>query len=392
MQHVYQCCFVLLAALLVGCGGGSSTSTDGEHTDSATIDDGVVNRPVIPSSNGPTTDTSNGSSTTSADANPSTTPLPNPPKTLRDQVAKIVEPDFDPLTRKEEWQINSSALEVVESEVGDDYRRLLPLLSDESVEVRRGAAFYVVEKFEAADPDAVAAFQAALTDEDPTIRHIALQAFKSMPPAVKIKAAPQLITMLESERPTGDPAVDARRDTNRAEVARLLASLESAAHELLPQIIEAARNDPSERVRLACIFAAHRIGETNELVPLYRDVLKSDDNPAVRRIAAYRLEKIGRAAAPAATDLAEALEDNSEEVRKAARDALAAIGEPAVAPLISKLESENAAARYQAIFALGKLGATARPALPSLKKRLEDKDERVGELASAVVKYIESLP
>ena len=102
--------------------------------------------------------------------------------------------------------------------------------------------------------------------------------------------------------------------------------------------------------------------QTNGNLTQYIEAL-SDENPDVRSDAADSLGMLGEAAADSVEMLSEALRDDYEPVRLNAAYALGSIGEPAVSALIEKLSDEKASARRLASYGLASVGATAVPAL-----------------------------
>lgn len=263
------------------------------------------------------------------------------------------------------------------AELGDRAEpQLLAALNDDSPAIRRAAAFTLLEMFDPRDEKMVAAFRLALADDDRTVRHIALQAVKDLPHADLVSALPRLAQMLDSRRES---------EANRGEVARLIGKLESDAHSMLPALMRAAREDPSAKVRSACLFTISRVADAAAVVSVCQEALNKDNDATVRAVAAARLGRIGPAASEAAADLGRTLEDKDDSVRRAAADALVRIGPLAVPVLIQSLESKDPRARQWAVFALGNLGPAAQPATAALRKRLNDEDPAVRQLTEAVL-------
>jgi HEAT repeat protein len=260
---------------------------------------------------------------------------------------------------------------------------LLAAMKDKDEAVRRGAAFHLLERFDAGSPQIIAAFTAALSDDSRTVRHIALQGVKKLSQSEIVRALPQLSGMLDPARE--EPA-------NRGEIARLIGSLGADARPVLPALSRAAREDPDEKVRAACLYAVSRVADPSSAVALFQQSLKQDTAGSVRRIAAYRLGRLGPAAAPAVAELGRALEDRDSQVRRDAADALSLIGPMSVPVLIERLDSPNARTRELAVYALGKLGPLAKPAAGALEKRLADEDKAVRDLAEAVLPYVKGTP
>ena len=96
----------------------------------------------------------------------------------------------------------------------------------------------------------------------------------------------------------------------------------------------------------------------------------------------------GAAAAGAARLVATSLEDEDEGVSDAAARTLTLLGPTAIPELVRALESSSTRARRLACFALGTMAASARPAIPGLKKLLEDPEEDIRELAKMAIQNI----
>lgn len=260
---------------------------------------------------------------------------------------------------------------------------ILRLMSDPAAQVRRGAAFYLIERFDASNSEIVSAFTAALADEDATVRHIALSIVPRFPPTAVLGAAPQLATMLRGER---------EGKANRAAIARLLGGLEVDARPLLPELVCTAKEDHEAVVRSACLMAIARVAEPAAAAAAFRHSLTQDTDANVRGTAAARLGRVGPAAATAVGELADALADKAPAVCEKALEALQQIGAPAVPALIEKLVAHDPQVRRRAVLGLGAIGLPAKPALDALKKLLADPDQDVKQLADMAIRRIESGP
>jgi HEAT repeat protein len=259
---------------------------------------------------------------------------------------------------------------------------LLAALKTGTPTERQGAAFYLMGELHADDATLVAAFTDALGDENSTVRHIALQAITSLPDDRLAPIVPQLVIMVEN---TGE------QPTTRAEAARLIARLGSAASEAVPALEQIATSGDDPRVRGACAYAISRIAPADEAIALLRR-LQNDNDATVRRLAVARLASIGSDSEAALSGLAAALGDDDEQVRKMASDALVRNGRSSVPALIAALDSENPIARRNAVYTLGLLGELAKPAIPALRRRLTDSDEETRKLAEAVLDRWETAP
>ncbi len=362
-------CFCILLLFAFGCGRQSENIS--------TVDPPSGDPPAVPN-----TDTSNDTSPSSDEPlSTSEPPKPTQPITrpvdpaLREQVAKLA------IQSDGQLSIDQAAKQFLEDRGPDALQDIAVLMSDKSPDVRRGAAFFLLERFDPDDPKMFDAFLRTLSDDDSTIRSFGVTALKRMPVDVAAGASEQLATLLRRKDESA---------TNRSEIARLLGKMESRAVAALPALIQTAREDPNVSVRKVCLNSVERIGSPSDVVPLLQDMLKSKSDPTTRIFAAAKLKRLGTESARAAQDLAGALGDINKDVRMTARDALIAIGEPSVKPLIAQLESKNPRTRGLAVFALGKLGSVAKPALPSLERLLEDQNEEVRALTPVVIRAIQA--
>lgn len=307
---------------------------------------------------------------------PKPAPVAPPEKdSLRDLAARLVEP-----TENAGWRISETAALELERLGPDAAQKLLPLLADPLLEVRRGAAFHLLSSFDPAVPEQVAAFQKLLDDKDPTVRNIGFQAIKQLPPAALAAASPQLVSLL-------DPAHETKPD-NRAAVARLAGNLGQRGAPFSASLEKAATTDGDDRVRAAATFAFAQVASPPEsAVPLLRQVLK-DAKPAVRLVAAGRLRNLALKAEAAAADLGTALADDDEGVRTAAAEALVRIGPPAVTALRTALEGKNTNAKKLALACLSSLGTAAKEALPAIQKAQQDSDKDISEAAKVLAERL----
>jgi HEAT repeat protein len=258
--------------------------------------------------------------------------------------------------------------------------RLVPLLADERVEVRRGAAFFLLNaQFNPTLPEQVSAFTGLLNDADPTIRRLAVEAIKGMRRDDQIAAIPQLTPLLS-------PAQE-DKPTNRAALARMLGLWKQDAAAAVEALAAAVKTDPDPDVRSACLAAISNIAAP-EQAPLLLAAGLADADANVRTVATTRLRQLRAAAAPAAKELAAALADIDPRVAEGAAQALVAIGEPAVEPLVPQLAAKDAATRKLALAALAKIGSPAKAALPAIEACLADSDPQIKALAAAAVTAI----
>jgi HEAT repeat protein len=286
------------------------------------------------------------------------------------------------LARKEGtvWKVDDAAREELESLGPEGSQQLVLLLRDSSAEVRRGAAYFLLGRFDANNDELAAGFTQLLTDADRTNRSIALAALPRFKPAQKGAAAPQLAKLIE---------LSADDDQQRTTAVRLIGEIGSDAAPRVAQLEQVAADDPSSKVRAAALMAIAQLAPPAEAVAVFQKSL-ADRDPAVRSMALLRLRALGRDAAPAVDDLGKLLESDDAKTRNSAAEALVRIGSKSLPTLEARLESSAPRVREAALYALGKMGQVARPALPALKKRLSDSDPQVKKLAEAVVARIEN--
>ncbi|WP_067046912.1 HEAT repeat domain-containing protein [Methanofollis ethanolicus] len=251
-------------------------------------------------------------------------------------------------------------------------RDLAPLLRSRSPERRYGAA---VSLGRTGDPAAVPALEKALSDPDPGVRWMALEALG----AIGNPALPVLTRLLGSDDidlrwgaavtlgDIGDPAAveplaRALEDGDRYVRTRAALALAALGVPALPSLAAAAGHRDAG-VRWAAALALGKIGSPDSIPAL--SPLVSDTDPAVRWKAVEALGAIGGEAAVG--PLVMALDDRDEEVCGVATAALTAIGEPAVTSLIDALRTKGR--WFRAVSALREMGTAAAPALSSALSR-----------------------
>ena len=176
----------------------------------------------------------------------------------------------------------------------------------------------------------------------------------------------------------------------REAAATALGRLEGDAAKAVPEL-KAALKDPQQGVRAAAAEALRRIAvdkdaakEVADALPdLQRLVKDQNADPLGRAAAALAIGQVGAPEAVAAVGtLADAAADAAAPagVRKAAAEALGRLGEDAGAAagrLAAALSAADAPpeVRRAAAEALDRLGPAAKPALPALKKAVDDDDK-----------------
>ncbi len=302
---------------------------------------------------------------------PSVQPAQPPPKdSLLDLASRLVEP-----TGQGGWRISEPAALELERLGPDAPAQLLPLMSDERLEVRRGAAFHLLSTFDPSSPEQVAAFTKALDDQDATLRNIGLQAVRQLSPAEIAATSPQLLALLDPTRET--------KPENRAAIARLAGNLGPKGTAFIDGLATSATKDGDPRVRSAAIFALTQVAPPEQALSTLRSGL-TDKQAAVRLVAAGRLRSLASKADPAVADLGQALADQDERVRTAAAEALVLIGDKSVPALRTALESKDVNAKKLALACLSSLGPAAKDALPAIEKAQQDADANVREAAKVL--------
>lgn len=290
---------------------------------------------------------------------------------LRTLVAGYLESDGQGAFRPREEA--ATALEKLPSEQVD---MLWTLLSDREVQVRRGAAFFLLGQFDPQQPRHIQAFAALLNDPDRTIRGLALAALRQCSRSHQREQLGRVVPLL-------DPAREEHAE-HRAAVARWLGQLREDAQAALPALTSAVRADPDPRVRGAALVSVSQVAPIPAALPVLVEAL-DDREPSVRLVAAARLRQMDAAAALAADRLAARLADDDSRVAEAAASALLRIGPPAVPVLSRQLSATQPAVRRLALTVLAELGPAAAPARPHIESCLKDADPHVRKLAEAIL-------
>ncbi|MGB0597490.1 MAG: HEAT repeat domain-containing protein [Rubripirellula sp.] len=215
-------------------------------------------------------------------------------------------------------------------------------------------------------------------------------------------------------------------DQTRAMSAWAIGEIGSAPTDVADQLLELLA-DPNAEIVLASLTSLHKIGadasdgaakvgsllnhadaaircaavtclatiesDTTKSVPLLIQSLE-DRDWKVRRDAAAGLGEIGSPAATPAVPVLLRMSQNDED-RDAARGALRSIddaGPEAVPLLLEALKSEDRGRRFYSAYLLGKVGADARDALPTLAQLRDASDsDRFKEMVDRTIKSIESV-
>jgi hypothetical protein len=193
-------------------------------------------------------------------------------------------------------------------------------------------------------------------------------------------AIPQLLGVLKEEnwalRQAVQFALDQMGCTGDSKVAGILEMLKK--EELYP--------------RFWISYLLRNVREAEQAVAVLRVTLAHPDKTVARAAGAM----LGQMLSDGKLDLPEALtwalQDSDPVIRGRASLALARLGKPAVAGLIEVTRGEQRDARAAAAFALGKIGADARAAVPALREMQKGADEYLRLAANLALKKIEANP
>jgi HEAT repeats len=367
MHWILRLAVVIAWFAIAGCGGKSGAPADAGGSDPSSGSSSAAEA-ATPAPTAATTPTPIASAPAATSGPPASTAAP-----LRDLVGRYLVSDG-----QGGWRPDEKAATELEKLAPDD-SQLVPLLRDSQADVRRGAVYALLGRFNPADAEQVDALTLLLGDTDRSIRGMALTLARQMRTEDQISRLPRLIAMLDPQR---EPDAN-----HRAAVTRLAGGLKENGAAGLTSLVQSAAGDPDASVRSACLFAIWQIAKADEsVVPLTKGL--SDREASVRLVAAARLRQLGSASAPAAKELTVALGDSKSEVAEAAAEALIRIGRPAVEPLAGQLSSGNVSARKLALACLAKIGPPAKSAAAQIEKCKQDPDPQVRELAAAALKRV----
>jgi len=231
--------------------------------------------------------------------------------------------------------------------------------------VTRGAMFAAMVRTGVAPDHCVALILPAVTDENETLRHAALNALLSNL-AVRKAAVPKLAELLKD-----------KNTATRERAAHALGRMGSDAVGALPALLDAARAAEG-----APVYAEALAQLGPKALPPLLDILqksKGDQGKWVLNI----LHSFG---APAVPVLSEALKSNSAEVRTAAANAIGEMGRDGVAaatPLFVLTKDSTPAVQAAAFRALVAVHADSERLKPLLQEALTNKDTDVRKAAAA---------
>jgi len=255
---------------------------------------------------------------------------------------------------------------------------ILVSLKDKDPHVRRGAAQALYEL--KAPPEKVGpALMESLSDADPSVVAHVAESFASL----GAKAVPR--------------AIDAFKKKETRELAvQVLRRIGPDAAPAVPELVEALK-DPDVAFRREVLFTLAAIGPAAKAAVPALVAMLSDTNEELRPAACYALGRIGPDAKDAVPELRKALRGEDRLLKFASVWALlhilpedAALRPLAVPILTGMLEkAPHDMVRVQAAIALGELKALGKPAVPVLKKLLDDPSPAVRQAAEEAIKQIE---
>src|SRR5262245_32430177 len=167
---------------------------------------------------------------------------------LRDLAARYLDADG-----QGGWHKNEKAATELEKLSAEEVERLWPLLKDPRVEVRRGAAVFLLGQLDPGDSNQVVAFAELLEDSDAMVRARALDAVRQFSRQDQIAALARIETLLDPQR---EERVD-----NRVAAARLFGAAKPDSGGAFPLIYSAARTDPAPSVRSASLLAIAQLAD-----------------------------------------------------------------------------------------------------------------------------------
>jgi HEAT repeat protein len=265
------------------------------------------------------------------------------------------------------------ALAAIGEKAGTATPVIVKMLDSEDSALRFPAAFALGRvRAEGAD----AALEKATRGDDPFLAEVASWALARIHPGDKglvDTAVKKLRTGLHSDRPN-------ERTAAASGLSDLAERLDEPVRLELAAEFADLLSDPNPAVGMGGGAALIRLGST--AVDTLRGRLS---DPALRGRVLEIIAALGPVATPAVDDLIKALSDADPGVRGDAAAAIAAIGPAAAAavPHLSKMLADDAAqaAKYPALFALGRIGPAAKPVVEQVRSLAKSPDEVLATLA-----------
>lgn len=274
-------------------------------------------------------------------------------------------------------QLRSRAVQQLIESIGDPKNTLVILLFDKDVEVRRGAAFGLLDRFDPGNETIAEAAARALSDEDRSVRQLAVQIVSQLNDELIETIVPQLAQLVEDD--TEDLGI-------RIRATRLVGRLRASGRAALSALIQVIRHESPRDLRTAAIDAAVKVTDNpSEIISVLNELLASDDDALLRRVAATRLGQFGSQASVAVADLVQALRDPEPRVRQSAANALGQIGPAALPHLEPLLDSDGREIRMRAIYSIGRMGTAAKSMVPRMEALRSDPDIGVAQAAAVAL-------
>lgn len=274
-------------------------------------------------------------------------------------------------------QLRSRAVQQLIESIGDPKNTLVILLFDKDVEVRRGAAFGLLDRFDPGNETIAEAAARALSDEDRSVRQLAVQIVSQLNDELIETIVPQLAQLVEDD--TEDLGI-------RIRATRLVGRLRASGRAALSALIQVIRHESPRDLRTAAIDAAVKVTDNpSEIISVLNELLASDDDALLRRVAATRLGQFGSQASVAVADLVQALRDPEPRVRQSAANALGQIGPAALPHLEPLLDSDGREIRMRAIYSIGRMGTAAKSMVPRMQALRSDPDIGVAQAAAVAL-------
>ena len=274
-------------------------------------------------------------------------------------------------------QLRSRAVQQLIESIGDPKNILVILLFDKDVEVRRGAAFGLMDRFDPSDETIAEAAAKALSDEDRSVRQLAVQIVSQLNDELIETIVPQLAQLVEGD--TEDLGI-------RIRATRLVGRLRTSGRAALSALIQVIRHESPRNLRTAAIDAAVKVTDNpSEIISVLNELLASNDDAFLRRVAADRLGQFGSQASVAVANLVQAMRDPEPRVRQSAANALGQIGPAALPHLEPLLDSDSREIRMRAIYSIGRMGAAAKSMVPRMEALRSDPDKGVAQVAAVAL-------
>jgi hypothetical protein len=166
----------------------------------------VKPQPAAPVAAAPVANVVNAS--TATNAAPATNVSAAPSSWVRDLIARYLVSDG-----RGGWRKDEKAATELEKLTAEETAQIWPLMKDPQVNVRRGAAVFLLAQFDETNSQQVEAFTALLEDADAFVRARGLDAARQFVATDKILALPKIAALLE--------AAHEERAENRAAAVRM---------------------------------------------------------------------------------------------------------------------------------------------------------------------------